>query len=67
MFNDSINPIGRLFAQDGDPGQNSKAATKEIAKIGVQQISIPPRFPDLNPIENIFSPYRHETSERRHR
>lgn len=54
MFNDSINPNSRLFVQDGDPSQNSKAATKEIEKIGGQQISIPPRCPDLNPIENFF-------------
>ena len=55
MFANSVNSKGKLFIQDGDPSQNSKLAVKEINKIGAVQISIPPRSPDINPIENFFN------------
>lgn len=55
MFENSVNPKSNLFIQDGDPSQNSKVARLQILKIGGQQISIPPRSPDLNPIENFFN------------
>ena len=42
-----------MFVQDADPSQNSKAAKQD--KTGAVQFSIPPRSPDLNPIENAFS------------
>ena len=54
IFRNNVNPNSRLFVQDGDPRQNSRAASKSIEKAGGQQISIPPRSPDLNPIENFF-------------
>ena len=44
-----------MFVQDGDPSQNSKAAKTALDKIGAVQFSIPPRSPDLNPIENAFN------------
>ena len=44
-----------MFVQDGDPSQNSKAAKTALEKIGCVQFSIPPRNPDLNPIENVFN------------
>ena len=44
-----------MFVQDGDPSQNSKAAKTALDKIGVVQFSIPPRNPDLNPIENVLN------------
>ena len=44
-----------MFVHDGDPSQNSKAAKTDLDKIGVVQFSIPPRSPDLNPIENAFN------------
>ena len=44
----------RLFIQDGDPRQNSAKAWKAIASIGAKLLVIPPRSPDLNPIENVF-------------
>ena len=44
-----------MFVQDGDPSQNSKAAKTALEKIGAVQFSIPPRSPDLNPIENVFN------------
>ena len=48
------NPKGKLFVQDGDPSQNSKKAKDAIHAIGARKFSIPPRSPDINPIENIF-------------
>lgn len=53
-FQDSANPDGKLFLQDGDPSQNSKLAMDALAEIGAKKFSIPPRSPDLNPIENVF-------------
>ena len=44
----------RLFIQDGDPRQNSAKARKAIASVGAKLLAIPPRSPDLNPIENVF-------------
>lgn len=44
----------RLFLQDGDPSQNSRAARDAMTDIDVELLSIPARSPDLNPIENIF-------------
>ncbi len=54
-FRKSGNPKGKLFLQDGDPSQNSRIAMQALAKIGGRKFSIPPRSPDLNPIENIFN------------
>ena len=55
IFTNSCNRNGKIFIQDGDPSQNSKAARKEIARLGYVQLKIPPRSPDLNPIENVFN------------
>ena len=55
IFKESCNPSGNVFVQDGDPSQNSKAAKISLEKIGALQFSIPPRSPDLNPIENVFN------------
>lgn len=54
MFENSTNPKGRLFLQDGDPSQNSAKAKKAMETVGCRLFQIPPRSPDLNPIENIF-------------
>lgn len=54
LFSACSNPKGRLFLQDGDPCQNSKKANDAIHGIGARKFSIPPRSPDLNPIENVF-------------
>lgn len=48
----------RLFLQDGDPSQNSALAFAALEKIGATKFAIPPRSPDLNPIENIFHQVR---------
>lgn len=44
----------RVFLMDNDPSQNSTRALAEIAKIEGVVHAIPPRSPDLNPIENVF-------------
>lgn len=54
-FEKSVNPRGRLFLQDGDPSQNSKKAMEALRKVRARKFSIPPRSPDLNPIENVFN------------
>ena len=45
---------GRLFLQDDGPRQNLKVAHKAIESIGCRLFEIPPRSPDINPIENMF-------------
>lgn len=53
-FKASANPRAMRFLQDGDPSQNSGVAKKALSDIGALLFKIPPRSPDLNPIENIF-------------
>ena len=54
MFERSCKGLSRLRLQDGDPSQNSKAAREAMARCHCELLKIPPRSPDLNPIENIF-------------
>jgi transposase len=42
------------FLQDGDPRQNSKIAKDALESVKAKLFAIPPRSPDLNPIENVF-------------
>ena len=44
---------GQIFLQDGDPSQNSAATRKSIHACNAVCLNIPPRIPDLNPIENL--------------
>ena len=44
----------RLFVMDNDPSQTSRAAKLALEDIEGSFHEIPPRSPDLNPIENIF-------------
>ena len=56
-FNIIFNSSGknsRVWIQDGDPSQNSKLARDAMHSINAQLLKIPPRSPDINPIENIF-------------
>ncbi len=53
-FTNSANPRGKLFLQDGDPRQNSVAAKWALDDVNAKLFSIPPRSPDINPIENLF-------------
>ena len=54
MFERSYKGLSRLWLQDGDLSQNSKAAREAIARCHSELFKIPPRSPDLDPIENIF-------------
>ncbi len=45
----------RMWIQDGDPSQNSKLAIEAMESVNSELLSIPPRSPDINPIENFFS------------
>ena len=42
------------FIQDGDLSQNSKLARLAMENVRAELVKIPPRSPDLNPIENLF-------------
>ena len=44
----------RLWIQDGDPSQNSARAKRAMARANAVLLSIPPRSPNINPIENMF-------------
>lgn len=44
----------RLFLMDNDPSQTSKASHRAMEQVEAELHKIPPRSPDLNPIENIF-------------
>jgi transposase len=44
----------KWFVMDNDPSQTSKAARKAMNESGATLFAIPPRSPDLNPIENLF-------------
>jgi len=54
MFGKADKDNARYFLQDGDPSQNSKVAKDALAKVKAEIFDIPPRSPDLNPIENVF-------------
>ena len=43
-----------IFVMDNDPSQNSRVAKRALEDIGAELQAIPPRSPDLNPIENVF-------------
>ena len=53
-FEQSSDPKGRRFLQDGCPRQNSKAARVAFEYVNATVFKIPSRSPDLNPIENFF-------------
>ena len=50
----------KLWIQDGCPCQNSKPAKIAMSESGATLLSIPPRSPDINPIENLFHLVRRE-------
>jgi len=52
------NARNKLVLQDGDPVQKSKQANMAYDKVGCKIFSIPPRSPDMNPIENMFNQVR---------
>ena len=44
----------RLFVMDNDPSQNSGPACQAMQELVAKLYKFPPRFPDRNPIEQIF-------------
>ena len=55
FFNKGNNQKGKLFLQDEDPPpRNCKISQEAMNKIPYRLFMMPPRSPDLNPIENIF-------------
>ena len=54
LLEKSANPKGRYFIQDNDPSQNSRAAKEALEDVKAYLFKIPPRSPDINPIENVF-------------
>jgi len=61
MFLDS-GKDSSTWVQDGDPSQNSRAAQNAMKDVKANLLSIPPRSPDLNPIENLFNVVHKELS-----
>lgn len=55
LFRMGNNVTGKLFLQDGDPSQNSAVAKEAMEEVPCRLFKIPPRSPDLNPIENVFN------------
>ena len=45
----------RRILQDGCPCQNAKKARRKLDQKNIKLFKIPPRSPDLNPIENLFN------------
>jgi len=54
-FQKSSNPTTRRFLMDNCPRQKSKKAMKAYERVKSLVFCIPPRSPDLNPIENFFN------------
>ena len=50
-----VDKPSRRVLLDNEPCQNCAAAVRAFAAVGAQRLRIPPRSPDLNPIENIFN------------
>lgn len=44
----------KIFVMDNDPSQTSAMAMKALRELRIDLKKIPPRSPDLNPIENLF-------------
>eukprot|EP00795_Rhopilema_esculentum_P005758 gene5758-11032_t len=44
----------RCWIKDGDPSQHSVLALNAMRELNSELLSIPPRSPDTNPIENLF-------------
>lgn len=55
IFAKSNAPHVRRFLQDGDPSQNSQVCRLALDEMGITMFPIPPRSPDVNPIENLFN------------
>ena len=54
MYGDADKDHIDYFVQDGDPSHNSQLAIDALKRVKATVFKIPPRSPDLNPIENVF-------------
>lgn len=54
MFEKANKGDSKLWIQDGDLSQNSALARCSWLALGAELLSIPPRSPDINPIESFF-------------
>ena len=54
MFSVCGKMIDKTLMQDEDTSQNSALAGREWGKCGATLLKIPPRSPEINPIENFF-------------
>ena len=54
MFDRAKKNNSRLWIQDGDPSQNSAVVRRSLKQMNADLLAIPPRSPDINPIENLF-------------
>ena len=63
IFQKSNSPHVKRFLQDGDPSQNAMVCKMALEKLGVTMFPIPPRSPDINPIENLFNVVRAKLHE----
>ena len=52
-----------LFVMDNDPSQRSKLARDASNDVGAEVVHIPPRSPDLNPIEQVFNNVKHDLAK----
>jgi len=59
-FKSSIAPRKKRILMDGCPRQNSKIAKQAYDKVHAKIMVIPPRSPDLNPIEIFFNSVKRE-------
>ena len=57
-FSEMFRKVGKkgwhIFVQDNDPMQNSESVRQALNALKAKQLKIPPRSPDINPIENFF-------------
>ena len=54
-FVNSAKLHGKPFLQNGNPRQNSMVAKRALDDVSARLFSIPPRSPDINPVENFFN------------
>jgi len=59
-FQKSVAPRAKRVIQDGCPRQNSKVAKQAYESVLAKVMVLPPRSPDLNPIENFFNLVKRE-------
>ena len=55
--------LTKTWLQDGDPSQNSMKSKEAQNEVGAELFPIPPRSPELNPVENVFAFVKKELRE----